>query len=328
MQSVKSYEPRDKVAKPKRLCGFLKSKKSAEGKTPKIKTAKTKSLGIKNNPKIIVRAIFYTLTSAALLVVIIISAYNVIRWRAENEATRAQLDEIYSATTFKDINDEDVDEDEKQIVDFILNTKSLVASDDNYWTYIKFPLLEVDLSASIATNGDTAGWIQVPGTNIDYPYVQTNNNDYYLTHTINRSWSSAGWVFLDYRNHKNFDDQNQIIYAHGRYDGSMFGSLYTVLSDDWLNNKDNHVVKISTPENNSLWQVFSVYKIKVTDDYLKTNFIDDARFQDFIDLIKGRSVHDFNTNVTTDNQILTLSTCASGDERIVLHAKLIKKGAR
>ena len=324
MQSVKSYEPRDKVAKPKRLCGFLKSKKS---KQPKIKN-KSKSLGIKNNPKIIFRAILYTLTSGALIVLIVISAYNVIRWRAENEATRAQLEEIYSATSFKDINDDDIDEDEKQIVDFILNTKNLVSSDDKYWKYIKYPLLEVDLSASIAMNADTAGWIQVPGTNIDYPFVQTNNNDYYLTHTINRSWSSAGWVFLDYRNNRSLNDKNQIIYAHGRYDGSMFGSLNAVLKDKWLNNEDNHVVKISTTDSNSLWQVFSVYQIKVTDDYLKINFIDDNRFQEFINLIKDRSIHDFNTNVTPDNQIITLSTCANNNERIVLHAKLIKKSAR
>lgn len=326
MQSVKSYEPRDKVAKPKRLCGFLKSKKSP--KNPKLKVKENKPLGIKNNPKIIVRAIIYSLTSIALIVVIIISAYNVIRWRAENEATRAQLEEIYSATSFKDLDESEENPEDKRVVDFILNTKKLIPSDDKYWTYIKYPLLEVDLSASIATNADTAGWIQVPGTNIDYPFVQTDNNDYYLTHTINRSWSSAGWVFLDYRNQKTLNDHNQIIYAHGRYDGSMFGSLGAVLSKEWLENEENHVVKISTTENNSLWQVFSVYQIKVTDDYLKINFIDDNRFQEFIDLIKNRSVYDFKTDVTPDNQIITLSTCASGDERIVLHAKLIKKGAR
>ncbi len=325
MQSVKSYEPRDKVAKPKRLCGFLKSKKAR--KTPKIK--QPRKLGIKNDPRIIFRAIIYSLTSVALVAAIVVSAYNVIRWRAENEATRTQLQEIYSATTFKDLKEDvEEDEDKKQIVDFILNTKNLVPSDDKYWTYIKYPLLEVDLSASIATNADTAGWIQVPGTNINYPYVQTDNNDYYLTHTINRSWSSAGWVFLDYRNQKSLNDHNQIIYAHGRYDGSMFGSLSTVLSEDWLNHEENHIVKISTADSNSLWQVFSVYQTKVTDDYLKINFIDDARHQEFIDLIKGRSIHDFKTNVTPENQIITLSTCANGDERIVLHAKLIKKGAR
>ncbi len=323
MQSVKSYEPRDKVAKPKRLCGFLKSKKSS-----KIKTSKEKSLGIKNNPKIIIRAILYTLTSIALVVTIIISAYNVIRWRAENEATHVQLEEIYSVTSFKNIGEEEENEDDKHIVEFILNTKNIIPSDDKYWTYIKYPLLEADLGPSLATNSDTAGWIQVPGTNIDYPYVQTDNNNYYLTHTINRSWSSAGWVFLDYRNNKSLDNKNQIIYAHGRYDGSMFGSLVTVLSEEWLSNPENHVVKISTENNNSLWQVFSVYQIKVTDDYLKVNFTDDGKFQTFIDLIKGRSIHDFETNVTPDNQILTLSTCANGDERIVLHAKLIKKGAR
>jgi sortase B len=317
LQSVKSYEPRDKVAKPSRLCGFLKSKKKKTKKTEK-------SLNIKGNPKVIIKAIFYVASSGVLITILIISAYNIIRWRAENEATRSQLAELYSVTNIQEVSEED------EISTFIINLKEneIITSDDKYWDYIKVPLMDVDLQPTIDVNNDTAGWIQVPGTNIDYPYVQTDNNDFYLNHTLNRSWSSAGWVFLDYRNNKALNDRNQIIYAHGRYDGSMFGSLSTVLTPEWQANPENHIVKISTPYNNSIWQVFSIYQIKVTDDYLRTNFIDDTRFEEFIKLIKDRSFYDFNTNVSAKSQIITLSTCANGDERIVLHAKLIKSGTK
>lgn len=315
MQSVKTYTPRDKVAKSSRLCGFLKPRKK------NTKATEKKSLSIKHNPRIIIKAIIYSLTGVGLIVLMIISAYNIIRWNAENAATEAQLQEIYSNTTIKEV-------EESSIVNQIINNNNIIAGDNLYWKYIKVPLMDADLQPSIDTNQDTIGWIQVVGTNINYPYVQTDNNDYYLWHTINRSWSSAGWIFLDYRNNKNLSDRNQIIYGHGRWDGSMFGTLNQVLTEEWQNNLDNHLVKISTLNSNSLWQVFSVYQIRTTDDYLTVSFIDDQRFQSFIDMITERSAHKFDTTVTTDDKILTLSTCANNEERIVLHAKLIKKDGK
>ena len=81
----------------------------------------------------------------------------------------------------------------------------------------------VDFKALKEINTETAGWIRVSGTQIDYPYVKTNNNDYYLTHTFDRSESGAGWVFMDYRNSATNWGRNNVIYAHGRADGTMFG---------------------------------------------------------------------------------------------------------
>ena len=52
-------------------------------------------------------------------------------------------------------------------------------------------------------NNDVRGWIQVNGTNINYPFVQTNNNDFYLKHSFDKSYNSSGWIFLDYRNNIN-----------------------------------------------------------------------------------------------------------------------------
>ena len=105
----------------------------------------------------------------------------------------------------------------------------------------------------------------------------------------------------------------------------MFGTLRKVLNNGWLNNTNNHVIKISTEKENSLWQVFSVYHIPTTSDYLKTDFSDDTAYQNFLDMIKNRSSYNFNTNVTSADNILTLSTCYSNSDKMVVHAKLIKK---
>ena len=174
-------------------------------------------------------------------------------------------------------------------------------------------------------NSDTVAFLKVNGTNINYPVVQTNDNEYYLHHSYNKTKNEAGWVFLDYRNDNDLSDKNNIIYAHSRLDKTMFGSLNDTLKYSWYSNKDNHIIKISTEKENTLWQIFSVYKIPVESYYITTNFLNDSAFEKFLDVIKKRSVFDFNTNLTKDDRILTLSTCYSDKERTVIHAKLIRR---
>ena len=105
----------------------------------------------------------------------------------------------------------------------------------------------------------------------------------------------------------------------------MFGSLSKVLKHDWYTNKDNHIIRISTEQENSLWQIFSIYKIKEESYYITTKFQKDIDYQKFLDTIKSRSIYNFDTSLTTTDKVLTLSTCYSDTERTVVHAKLIKK---
>ena len=74
-----------------------------------------------------------------------------------------------------------------------------ISPTDPYWDYIKMSLIDVDFSELLKINSSTVGWIQVNVNNINYPFVMANDNKYYLTHTFNKSYNSAGWVFLDYR---------------------------------------------------------------------------------------------------------------------------------
>ena len=132
---------------------------------------------------------------------------------------------------------------------------------------------------------------------------------------------------MDYRNTLE-EDKNTIIYAHARLDKTMFGSLKSVIKDSWLNDSSNYVVKLSTPYENTLWQVFSVYRIPTTSDYLTTVFYDDDDFNTFTSMLINRSIHNFNTPVSASDRILTLSTCYNNSDKVVLHAKLIKREIR
>ena len=108
----------------------------------------------------------------------------------------------------------------------------------------------------------------------------------------------------------------------------MFGSLKKALNKSWLSNTNNHVVKLSTLYENTLWQVFSIYHIKTTNDYIETTFNSDSKYLEFLTMLKDRSVYDFNTGLSSSDKILTLSTCYNNQEKLVMHAKLIKREKR
>lgn len=238
------------------------------------------------------------------------SFIKIIKWNIDNKKTKDNVQNIIETTKVEEITDS-------------IYTNIITESEV---TENKF--LQVDFTNLRMKNSDTAGWINIPGTNIDYPFVQTNNNNYYLFHSFDKSWNDAGWVFLDYRNNINELDTNTIIYGHGRIDGTMFGSLKNTSSKEWLNDKDKQIVKISSLSYNYLFEVFSIYTIKTTNDYLYNNFGDSETYQNFIETIKKRSLHNFNVDVTRKDKIITLSTCYNNTEKYVLHAKLVKQQKR
>lgn len=173
-------------------------------------------------------------------------------------------------------------------------------------------------------NKDTVGWLKVNETTIDYPVVQTDNNDYYLNNDYYRNKNYNGWIFADYRNNLDDLDENTIIYGHNKYlNQTMFGTLNNVLSDEWLANPDNQFITFNNLYKEMRWQIFSVYKINNTNDYLTTSFASKAAYKKFLRIIKTRSVKDFNVEVTTSDKVLTLSTCIDQNKRLVVHAVLI-----
>lgn len=249
-------------------------------------------------------------------ITLLISIFNIIKWKIDSNKINYEITNIQ-----ENINVEEIQDTENtEIIEPVIE----VPKENPYWDYINMNMINVDFNGLKRTNPDVVGWLKVNGTNINYPFVQSSDNDYYLTHSFNKSYNGGGWVFLDYRNNGT-NNKNTIIYAHGRSDKTMFGTLKNVLNNGWLNNTNNYVIKISTETENSLWQIFSVYRIPTTSDYLQTNFNDETEYQNFLDMIKDRSSHNFDTNVASTDNILTLSTCYNNSDKIVVHAKLIKK---
>ena len=238
----------------------------------------------------------------------------VLSWLQENGRTEAQiaraeeLAQIIETDTESEIVEQAEDPDE----------------DNPYWAFIKMNLYDVNLTDLIRVNDEVQGWIQVPGTNVNYPFMQHSDNDYYLKHSFDQSYNNAGWVFLDYRNKTDLSDQNNILYAHGRVDTTMFGGLRHILYNGWLSDRANFMVRTSTQKENGIWQIFSVYHLPTTTDYLQTNFKNGEEYGEFLKTITERSAYNFNAKPSIADRIITLSTCYSDTERMVIHAKLIK----
>jgi len=248
------------------------------------------------------------------LILIIVSTLQIFKWTNDNKNINKQTNKISDNTKIKKSN-----KDTK-----LIEQNTEISKSNPYWDFIKMKLIDVDLNELKKQNNETVGWIQVKGTNINYPFVQHSDNSYYLSHDFSKKKNNAGWLFLDYRNNINQMNKNTIIYGHGRLDKTMFGSLKNIFNSDWLNNPNNYVILISTEKENTMWQVFSTYRIKTTSDYLRINFQNDNDYQNFLDMITKRSEHNFNTPINTNDNILTLSTCYNNEKKVVLHAKLIK----
>lgn len=159
----------------------------------------------------------------------------------------------------------------------------------------------------------------------EYPVAKGTNNSFYLNHCFDKSNNSAGWIFADYRNKFDNTDKNIVIYGHNIRDGSMFGSMLNILNAKWYENEENTNITLYTENEKCMYKVFSIYKIENEDYYIKTEFKNDNEFEDFIKTLKKRSIKDFNVDVSKDDNILTLSTCANNNKyRVVLHAKKVK----
>lgn len=238
-------------------------------------------------------AIFKNAIFLILLAILIYSGSKIVNWSKENIQNKNIAENINKAAVAKQ-NDEENKYD------------------------VNFNLLK-------SQNSDTVAWIKVNGTTIEYPIVKAKDNEYYLTHSFDKSSNSAGWIFADYKNKFDGTDKNIVVYGHNRKDKSMFGSLRNILSSQWQNSSENTEITFISENENCIYKVFSVYQIQKEDYYIKTNFSGNKEFEKFLETIKNRSMKDFETPVSSADSILTLSTCAANDNyRIVLHAKKIK----
>lgn len=172
-------------------------------------------------------------------------------------------------------------------------------------------------------NADVIGWIHFDTLPIDYPIMQTDDNEYYLKHTFSGEVNSAGSIFMEAANTPDFDDSHTILYGHNMKNNSMFGSLKKYKNEDFY--IGNEYFTVYTADTRYRYQIFAYYDISQYGDVYQIGFAPDEEFQEFIHTMCRRSYYDTGVTVQSTDKILTLSTCSSKEKRFVVHAKRIEE---
>ena len=169
-------------------------------------------------------------------------------------------------------------------------------------------------------NEEIIGWLEIEGTNINYPVLQTSDNDYYLTHNYKKEKASTGSIFLD----KDFDlingSSNYLIYGHRNKSGLMFEDLIKYAEEDFY--KEHTKIRFTTNKDDSIYEILSVFYSRVYYKseqnvfryYYFVNANNEQEYNDFVNNAKKVSLYDTGVTAKYGDQLLTLSTCEYSQE--------------
>ncbi|MCL2106825.1 MAG: class B sortase [Oscillospiraceae bacterium] len=153
-------------------------------------------------------------------------------------------------------------------------------------------------------NSDTVGWLTVPGTRIDYPFVRGPDNDFYLHRDFNGAYALAGTLFMDYRCAKDFSSKNTIIYGHHMKNGSMFGSLKKFQDKDFFAANSGAVIYL--PDKIYALELFAFLSARSDDAILYTEAPDEG----FLAYVKRNARQYRDIGASAGDRFVTLSTCS------------------
>lgn len=167
---------------------------------------------------------------------------------------------------------------------------------------------------------DSIGWIYIPDTNINYPIMQSSDNEYYLHRSYDGSYLYSGSIYLDWRCNSDFSGDVNMLYGHNMQNGSMFADVVNFINEDYF---DSHKYGWLTTEN-------SVYRIEffsVSQPQSCSGVYNVMRAGDkWLRKLKSCSLIFKNPQVSEDDSMISLSTCTNseGSSRTVLTGKLVE----
>lgn len=180
-------------------------------------------------------------------------------------------------------------------------------------------------------NKKLIGWLKIDDTNIDYPVMQTVNNEYYLNHNFNQEYDKNGSLFLDKDCNAAFPNTNMIIYGHHMKSGKMFGNLNYYSKESYY--KEHPQIQFDTIYEEGLYDIMYVFRSRIYNEdevvFKYYQFFDvnsEDEFYSAMDEMARMSLYDTGVTAEYGDKLITLSTCDSSEEdgRFVVVAKKIK----
>lgn len=179
-------------------------------------------------------------------------------------------------------------------------------------------------------NKKLIGWIKIDDTNIDYPVMQTSDNEYYLDHNYNQEYDKNGSIFLDTACSVYPRSTNLIVYGHHMKSGKMFGNLQKYAKESYY--EDHNLIQFDTIYEKGTYEIMYVFRSQVFNEddlvfkyYQFINANSGNEFDSYMDEMKKLSLYDTGVTANYGDSLLTLSTCDNSqtDGRFVVVAKKI-----
>ena len=182
-------------------------------------------------------------------------------------------------------------------------------------------------------NNDIVAWLEIPNTKIKYPVLQTTDNEYYMTHTYKKEYSSDGSIFLDKNYDWNIPSSNLLIYGHNNKNGNMFQNLLEYENENYY--KEHSTIEFVTVNEDSNYEIIAVFKSRlyykseknVFRYYYFINAENEEEYNYYVEESKKASLYDTGKTAEYGEQLLTLSTCeySQEDGRFVIVARKISQ---
>jgi sortase B len=263
------------------------------------------------------------LLSAVPVLVILLAA---LIYTIHDQSVRAKSEQIYAAMREQTESNESVESTELPDVsteepETVLTIESRITCDPVY-----------DFDELRTQNDDIYAWIIVPGTQVDYPVLQSETDNYYLDYNIDGSKGYPGCIYSNACNTRDFSDFNTVLYGHNMRNGSMFGCLHSFEDADFFD--ENDTILVYTPENRLTYEIEAA--IKFTDEYIPAYYDIQtwSGTQEFLNALSkytGETESHVREGVSLDaleedSKLLTLSTCVSGERprRYLIIGRLVE----
>ena len=181
-------------------------------------------------------------------------------------------------------------------------------------------------------NNDIIGWLEIENIPINYPVLQCEDNNFYMTHNYKKEYSADGSIFLDKDYNWDLPSSNLLLYGHNNKNGNMFQELLEYEKESYY--KEHPTIKFTTVAEDSKYEIISIFKSRVYYKneknvfryYYFINAENEQEYNNYVEQSKKASLYDTGKTATYGDQLLTLSTCeySQEDGRFVIVAKKIK----
>ena len=177
---------------------------------------------------------------------------------------------------------------------------------------------------------DIVAWVNVPNTNVDYPVVQSSQDeaeDFYLHRDLDKEYDFAGTIYIQKINDKAFTDPHTVLYGHAMLNGTMFKTLHYFKDEDFFNENDTFTIYI--PEHILTYKIFAAYQYDDRHLLYAFNTKDKDEFAKYLEIAQHPTASLQNTRslaLKPDSKIVTLSTCLKADApiRYLVQGVLVK----